>query len=1086
MAETSESLNLRKARGDIKRQLTTSEKLLASIDGSTDFETLNLEERLERHLLLWDKFNKIQSALDENIADEATVEVESERTEFENRYHKICGLLKKYIKNPYFAPSRPMPSESHVPLRSLTNERDFYNSNPGFPSDSNITGNDELVQLNLQSQERDQLRFSSRFELPRLQTPIFHGSYDTWLSFYDSFKSMCHDNHEIPNIQKFHYLKACVKDEAAEVIASLETTGNNYQVAWELLKARYDNRKFIVESHVKALFEIPNVSKEFTVRALLDNIQKRLRALKALKQPVDYWDTLIVYIIKNKLNNYLLEKWEETVGSTRLPSLKDMTTFLEQRSLIENTNRHYTSMSNKGQPTKGNSQSRLHSRTSQACMATTVESKTGKSQFACHLCSGQHQLYSCERFINMSPSDRYEVVKKTSLCHNCLLGNHRTIECRRGSCRKCQKRHNTLLHFSQDKTYEQDAAPAKVTTALVSFQGQTPSQVVLGTAVIEILDSQCNYRSCRAFLDSCSQCCSMTEKLATSLGVKKRSIEIQLKGAQNLQSHVKYATSTKIKSRYDNDFELNVNFLIFKEIADAMPVIPINRNAIKIPDEIFLADPEFHKQSNIDVLIGAEYFFDLLLVGKIRVLNQPAVFQETVFGWIFAGRFNGRQGPNKHASSMQEKIACNLIKYRDLPILWELGEESSKKLRSEAELAAESFFVKTTKRLDSGRYEVELPFNDMLHSLGESRNTAFQRFYALERKFAKNADLQAQYSDCVQGYLNEGHMTLLSSQEASGPGYYLPHHAVIKEDSITTKTRVVFDGSAKTSTGVSLNETFLIGPTIQDDLFSIVIRFRSHPVAITADIQQMYRQVRVSNKDRFYQKILWRKSQDEPIKTYSLNTVTFGTACAPFLAIRTLHKLAEDEEAAFPEAAKILKRDFYVDDLQTGAQTIAEARQLRDDLINLLRRGGFNLRKWTSNKPELVKEISENTSSKYMSLDPSDMVKALGIHWDPISDSILYSVNLPESDNRATKRSILSHCSKLFDPLGLLGPVIVVGKILIQQLWKHQLGWDDHVPPEIHAKWVEYKRQLPLLNTVRYQRCITLEFAKDFQLHGFL
>ena len=124
----------------------------------------------------------------------------------------------------------------------------------------------------------------------------------------------------------------------------------------------------------------------------------------------------------------------------------------------------------------------------------------------------------------------------------------------------------------------------------------------------------------------------MTEKLANSLGLKKRSIEIQLKDAPNLQSHVKYPTSTKIKSRYDNVFELNVNFLIFKEIADVMSVIPINRNAIKIADEIFLADPEFHKQYNIDVLIGAEYFFDLLLVGKIRVLNQPAVFQETVFG----------------------------------------------------------------------------------------------------------------------------------------------------------------------------------------------------------------------------------------------------------------------------------------------------------------------------------------------------------------------------------------------------------------------------------------------------------------------
>ncbi|XP_033222717.1 uncharacterized protein LOC117176572 [Belonocnema kinseyi] len=467
-----------------------------------------------------------------------------------------------------------------------------------------------------------------------------------------------------------------------------------------------------------------------------------------------------------------------------------------------------------------------------------------------------------------------------------------------------------------------------------------------------------------------------------------------------------------------------------------MPVMPINRHSVKVPNEIFLADPEFHKSSNVDILIGAEYFFDLLLMGKSRAPNQTAVLQETVFGWIFSGRHNSPQFSKQQAQA-KNKVACNLMKFHDLPILWELREESSTKLRSDEEQAAESHFLQSTKRLGSGRDE--------------------------------NSDLQTQYIDCVEGYLGEGHMSLFSNQEASRPGYYHPHHAVIKEDSLTTKTRVVFDGSAKTSTGVSLNDMFMIGPTIQDDLFSIVTRFRSHPVVITADIQQMYRQIRVTDNDRFYQKVLWRKNQDEPIKTYSLNTVTF----------------ADDEKDAFPEATKILKRDFYVDDLQTGAKTINEARQLRDELIRLLQKGGFNLRKWASNKPELSQDLSSETSNKYMSLEPSDTIKALGIHWGPKSDSMLYSVNLSDSNDRATKRSILSQCSKLFDPLGLIDPVIVVGKIIIQQLWKHQVGWDDQVPPEVHEMWLEYKKQLPLLNTVRYQRCIVLNSSIDSQLHGF-
>ena len=180
-----------------------------------------------------------------------------------------------------------------------------------------------------------------------------------------------------------------------------------------------------------------------------------------------------------------------------------------------------------------------------------------------------------------------------------------------------------------------------------------------------------------------------------------------------------------------------------------------------------------------------------------------------------------------------------------------------------------------------------------------SRNTAFQRFYALERKFEKNPAFKAQYSECIQSYLSENHMSLIPNHLVSNQGYFLPHHAVVKESSLTTKTRVVFDGSAKTSTGISLNETLMVGLTIQEDLFSIIARFRKFLYAMTPDIPS------------------------EPIKIYSLNRVTFGTACVPFLAIRTLHKLADDEHEAHPIASAILKRDFYVDDL-TGAHTLQD------------------------------------------------------------------------------------------------------------------------------------------------------------------
>src|SRR5215475_4177927 len=189
--------------------------------------------------------------------------------------------------------------------------------------------------------------------------------------------------------------------------------------------------------------------------------------------------------------------------------------------------------------------------------------------------------------------------------------------------------------------------------------------------------------------------------------------------------------------------------------------------------------------------------------------------------------------------------------------------------------------------------------------------------------------------------------------------YYLPHHPVFKETSITTKTRVVCDSGAQTSTGLSLNDILQVGPTIQEDLYSLVLRFRTHQVCFTADIAQMYRQVNINPQDRNLQRILWRYSSDQPIQEYQLTTVTYGTASAPFLATRCLKKLAEDNLTSHPKAAQVLQHDFYVDDLLSGTSTLQEAVEVKQELSTLLDTAGFPLRKWASNNSNFLNTIPE-------------------------------------------------------------------------------------------------------------------------------
>ncbi|XP_076384582.1 uncharacterized protein LOC143263683 [Megalopta genalis] len=446
-----------------------------------------------------------------------------------------------------------------------------------------------------------------------------------------------------------------------------------------------------------------------------------------------------------------------------------------------------------------------------------------------------------------------------------------------------------------------------------------------------------------------------------------------------------------------------------------------------------------------------------------------------MLGWVIGGSVPTAQ-PNRQATCH----TTTTLKL-DLARFWEMEEGPQSQHLSESEATCEQHFQNTTTRNTEGRYVVALPFNKNKPKLGESDTQALKRLISLEQKFKRDSELEHQYRAVIQEYLDLGHM---SEVHASRPGYYLPHHGVIKMSSNTTKLRVVFDGSAVTSTGISLNDTLHTGPKIQDDLLCILLRFRIHQYVITGDIEKMYRQFLVRPEDRQYQRILWRDNRN-CVKTYELNTVTFGLSAAPYLAIRCLKQLAQDEGHRFPFAAKILQRDFYVDDALTGASTIQEALTLRNELTQLLHSAGLNIRQWASNDQELLSGLPDQNINQKLHLGESSTIKTLGIVWDSAEDSITYTVKPLTHASRVTKRSISSEIAKIYDPLGLLGPIIIVAKLLLQKLWTLKVDWDETLPMSLHTQWTRYYTQLPLLNNVKFHRKTIITAASDIELHGF-
>lgn len=167
---------------------------------------------------------------------------------------------------------------------------------------------------------------------------------------------------------------------------------------------------------------------------------------------------------------------------------------------------------------------------------------------------------------------------------------------------------------------------------------------------------------------------------------------------------------------------------------------------------------------------------------------------------------------------------------------------------------------------------------------------AQQHFYNLERKLLKNPTLTLDYKNFMIEFLDLDYMEVV--QDTNVPTYYLPHHCVFKSNSLTTKMRVVIDGFATIKSGHSLNDILLWGPTVQPDLISILLRFRIHKIALTADIGKMYRQIRVSPEYCDLQRICYRDSPAKPLNDYRLLIVTYGTRAASFLATRCLLELS--------------------------------------------------------------------------------------------------------------------------------------------------------------------------------------------------
>ena len=545
-------------RGNVRSKLTRFSNhlrdLLIRYPNDTDLpdskEAVGLEFRLQHTQTLLGEFESIQAEI-EFISNKPEESHLATREQFENLYFNALSSAKQILNR-----------DKHTSVRTLSDDQSISSQH-----DMNI---------------------NNPIKLPTINLPQFNGQYDQWLEFRDTFDALINNNPNITAIQRFHYLRSALLEDAALLITSFEVSADNYISAWQLLCERFNNNKLLIKNHVKAIFNLNKMPKPNSVqlRRLLDEFNKHLRILSTLHEPVESWDTLLLYIISERLDSSTSTAWEEHTSNIKntMPKFADLKSFIKNRadfleSIETRRSDTFTVQENK---TKHKFNNKRH---------TFVVTK-----FECFYCKGDHAIYSCPKFIKLSISQRISEIQKLNLCANCLQRGHKTSDCKRGQCKHCSQRHNSLLHQTPAEKSGANISDDISNTRLNLHCRNSPnvSNVLLSTAIVTINNSNGFKVRCRALLDSASQSNFIAMHCCNKLDARTFNINESIGGLNSSSTKITKGCNLEISSIY-NSFKIKSPFLIVPNITGHLPSFPIDISRLSIPSGISLADESFYQ-----------------------------------------------------------------------------------------------------------------------------------------------------------------------------------------------------------------------------------------------------------------------------------------------------------------------------------------------------------------------------------------------------------------------------------------------------------------------------------------------------------
>ena len=375
-----------------------------------------------------------------------------------------------------------------------------------------------------------------------------------------------------------------------------------------------------------------------------------------------------------------------------------------------------------------------------------------------------------------------------------------------------------------------------------------------------------------------------------------------------------------------------------------------------------------------------------------------------------------------------------------------------------------------------GHYELSIPFRDSIKkidSLPSNENMVRKRMIGLKKRLQGDSKMLHDYKVLMMSLFEKGFARKVTSTEEKG--WFTPHFGVY-HPAKPEKVRVVFNYSASFF-GTTLNDHIIQGPDLINDLLGVLLRFRQEEIAMMADVESMFYQIKVPDKQRKYLRFLWWPdgNLEADLEACEMTVHPMGPVSSPSVANFALKRTADDNEVEFgKEAAKALKRNFYMDDMLKSVATTEIGKDLLHNTISMSSKGGFPLVKVISNSKDILDTIpcaSRAKSIKSLDLqkDPLPTERALGVQWCIENDCFGFKVNLKAT--KETRRGILSSVASIYDPLGMAAPFLLRGRQLLQKLCAENKGWDDCLSEEQSRKWKQWRDELQQLTTIFMPRC---------------